>query len=359
MTGSTGLIGERLADALCSEYDVVGLDVKRPQSSAALSGFVRCDLTDEQSVRSALEAVRERYGPRIAGVIHLAAYYDFSGEPSPLYEQLTVEGTRRMLRGLQDFEVEQLVFSSSLLVLQSAATGETLTEQSPLEGEWAYPASKIAAEEVLRAEHGRIPCVVLRIAGVYDESCHSIPIAQHIRRIHDKSIQSYFFPGNPEHGSPYVHLVDLVECVRLCLERRSELGPFEVFLVAEPQVVSHKELQERLGELLHGREWPTLRIPKAAAKAGAWAQEHIARQETFIKPWMVDLADQHYPAAIDRARQKLGWQPQHRLLSALDEMIARLRRDPEHWYRLNKLEPPAQALEESAGLREAGEDKDR
>jgi hypothetical protein len=32
-------------------------------------------------------------GQRIASVIHLAAYYDFSGEPSRPYEQITVRGT--------------------------------------------------------------------------------------------------------------------------------------------------------------------------------------------------------------------------------------------------------------------------
>ena len=56
------------------------------------------------------------HGTRIASVIHLAAYYDLSGEPSPLYEQIIVGGTERLLEQLRQFQVEQFVFSSTMLV---------------------------------------------------------------------------------------------------------------------------------------------------------------------------------------------------------------------------------------------------
>jgi nucleoside-diphosphate-sugar epimerase len=107
-------------------------------------------------------------------------------------------------------------------------------------------------------------------------------------------------------------------------------------------VMSYAELQDRIGELLHGREWPTIRIPKAAAKVGAWVKDKLASEEepAFIKPWMVDLADQHYPVAIDRARAKLGWEPKRRLRETLDEMIASLKNDPQAWYQENGLPPP-------------------
>jgi nucleoside-diphosphate-sugar epimerase len=299
-------------------------------------------LTQTQSAAAALEEVKARHGNQIASVIHLAAYYDFSGEPSPLYEQLTVEGTRRLLVQLQTFSVEQFVFSSSLLVMKAAEEGEMISETSPVEGSWDYPESKLKAEEVLRKEHRDIPVVVLRIAGVYDEDGHSIPIAQQISRIHQKTLESYFFPGDADHGQAFVHLDDLADCFVQTVERRRELGPYEVLLIAEPDVMSYAELQDRLGELLYGREWPTIRIPKVAAKAGAWVQEKLAGEdeETFIKPWMIDLADAHYPVAIDRARQRLGWNPKRRLRDTLEQMIQRLKRDPKGWYERNGLPAP-------------------
>jgi nucleoside-diphosphate-sugar epimerase len=170
-------------------------------------------------------------------------------------------------------------------------------------------------------------------------------ISQQIGRIHQKQFESYFFPGDADHGQAFVHLDDLVDAFVKTIERRGQLGDFEVLLIAEPDVMSYEELQDRIGELLHGREWPTIRIPKAVAKAGAWVKDKLASEDepTFIKPWMVDLADQHYPVAIDRARGKLGWEPRRRLRSTIDEMVSRLKADPQRWYRENNLPPPDEA----------------
>jgi nucleoside-diphosphate-sugar epimerase len=263
-----------------------------------------------------------------------------------LYDELTVEGTRRLVRHLRSrFLVEQIVFSSSLLVMEPAEEGETLTESSPTEGAWDYPRSKLEAEQAIREEHGEIPVVVLRMAGVYDEDCHSVPISQQIARIYEKQLESYFFPGDGDHGQAFVHLDDLADCVVKAVDRRGDLSPFEVLLIAEPHVMSYAELQDKLGELLHGKEWPTIRIPKAVAKAGAWVRDTFAGDddESFIKPWMIDLADAHYPVAIDRARSRLGWEPRRRLRNTLAEMIRRLQKDPQAWYEKNHLPVPEQA----------------
>lgn len=345
ITGSEGLIGSRVVNALSTRYRIIGLDVKKSPLRNEDAKFINCDLTKTESVVNALSNIRERYGRALASVIHLAAYYDFSGEPSPLYEQLTVEGTRRLLGELQSFEVEQFVFSSSLLVMKPADEGEVITEDGPTESEWDYPRSKLEAEAVIRREHGGIPVVVLRIAGVYDEDGHSIPIGQQIARIYEKKLESYLFPGDANRGQAYVHLDDLVDCFVNCVDRRAQLSEYEVLLIAEPDVMSYGELQDKIGELLHGREWPTLRIPKALAKAGAWVQDRFASEDepTFIKPWMIDLADAHYPVAIDRARLKLEWTPHHRLRGTLDEMIHRLKRDPVGWYERNGLPVPEDA----------------
>lgn len=344
ITGGSGLIGSRIAAAMAGGYELVLLDVKPPENELPGGEFIECDLTDDQSVERALWHVAKQRGNKLTSVIHLAAYYDFSGEPSPLYDELTVEGTRRLLHGLQKFEVEQFVFSSSLLVMRPAEVGDQITEASSVEAAWDYPESKLEAEELIRAVRGDIPAAILRIAGVYDEDCHSVPIGQQIARIYEKQLESYFFPGDAGHGQAFVHLEDLVDAVVKTVVRRGALSDFEVLLIAEPDVVSYAELQDRIGELLHGDEWPTIRIPKLAAKVGAWVQDKLAgeNEPTFIKPWMVDLADQHYPVAIERARKKLGWQPKHRLRTTIDEMIRRLKRDPVSWYETNGLPLPVE-----------------
>lgn len=42
-------------------------------------------LTSEQSIATAIGTIKNRFGGRIASVIHLAAYFDFTGEDNPLY----------------------------------------------------------------------------------------------------------------------------------------------------------------------------------------------------------------------------------------------------------------------------------
>ncbi|QDU38596.1 NAD dependent epimerase/dehydratase family protein [Maioricimonas rarisocia] len=343
ITGASGLIGSRVSAALEQKFNLVGFDLTPPGDFAEGVDFIATDLTKDSNVDESLRKVRDRYGPRLASVIHLAAYYDFSGKPSPLYDELTVEGTRRLLTGLRNhgFEVEQFMFSSSLLVMKPGDAGKHISEFSETRGEWPYPQSKIRAEEVIREERGDYPTVVLRIAGVYDDECHSWPISHQIARIYERQFESFVFPGDTTHGQALVHLDDLAECFEKAVLRRKHLNENELFLIAEPDVMSYAELQHELGELIHGSEWPAIRIPKAVAKAGAWVQNKLGGdEEEGIKPWMIDLADDHYEATIAHARTRLAWEPKHRLRKSLPHMVRFLKDDPEGFYRKNGLPVP-------------------
>jgi nucleoside-diphosphate-sugar epimerase len=342
ITGSSGLIGTRLLEKLSGNYRVACLDVAEPEKQFSATIWFKCDMTDDASVASAMQEVKKKMGSEIASVIHLAAYYDFTGEPSEMYQELTVSGTKRLLDQLQEFKVEQFVFSSSLLVMQSAEDERPIDSDDPVEAEWDYPRSKLAAEHVIQGNRGDIPAVILRIAGVYDEDCHSLPIAQQMKRIHQKELESYFFPGDKTHGQSFIHLHDLVACFEKVIEKRDSLSDYEVFLIGEADVMSYEDLQEQFGQHIHGEEWPAIRIPKFAAKAGAWVKNKMASEDEgeFIKPWMIDLADQNYPIDIKRAQDKLQWKPKHSLRDSVGDMVDHLLKDPQKWYQTNNLPVP-------------------
>ena len=97
VTGSSGLIGAAVCRRLAPAYRVVGLDRPGAPYPPAAVECVDLDVTSDESVRQALAHVRRSCGDRVASVVHLAAYYDFSGAPSDLYEQVTVRGTGRLL----------------------------------------------------------------------------------------------------------------------------------------------------------------------------------------------------------------------------------------------------------------------
>lgn len=355
VTGGSGLIGHHLTQRLVDRYTVVVLDIKKLDPPIEGADWQECDFTNDESVSKVLSQIRDQYGSNLASVIHLAAYYDFSGDPSPLYDELTVQGTRRLLEGLKRFDtVEQFAFSSSLLVMKPCSVGEKLTEHSATQAEWEYPQSKLEAEATIQKHHGEIPTVILRLAGLYDEQGHSPPITQNIRRIAEKEMESYLYPGDAERGQAFIHLDDAVESIVCTIEKREELPPWEIFLIAEDECLSYEKLQDLIGEEIHGvDDWPTIRIPKVMAKAGAWVKDKMAsseEDEPFIKPWMVDIADAHYPVDNSHAKQRLGWQPKHRLSETLPTMVHHLKENPEQWYKLNKLPLPdnKQTLEEIA-----------
>ena len=358
ITGAAGNIGRSLADELADGYVAVGLDREGSKADFPLIGV---DLTDAGSIARAMEKFRRDHGGQIASVIHLAAFFDFSGEGNPLYDTVNVEGTRHLLRALQSFEVEQFVYSSTMLVHAPGRPGEPIGEDQPIEPGWAYPRSKAAAEEAIGAEHGHIPYVMLRLAGLYDERTSVPTLANQIARIHGRDFQSYFYSGPTNVGQAMIHREDMLNAFRRTVDRRKQLPPDIAILIGEPETMGYDPLQDELGYLIHGaKDWPTLRLPKAAAAVGAWAQDRLEPvipdaldqgERPFVKPFMVAMADDHYELNIARARDLLGWEPRHRLKDRLPAMIEVLKEDPAAWYKANGITPPP-AIAEAA---EAGE----
>ncbi len=79
-------------------------------------------------------------------------------------------------------------------------------------------------------------------------------------------------------------------------------------------------------------------MPKPIAKAGAWVEDKLPLPEKpFIKPWMIDRADDNFELDGAKARRLLGWSPQHTLRETLPMMLEGLKVDPEKWYKINKL----------------------
>ncbi len=342
VTGSSGFLGYPVAKRLSAEYKIVGIDRRAAPHPPPQAECLYVDLTSERSLAHVLDVIRDRHGNRLTSVLHFAAYYDFSGAPSPLYEQLTVRGTQRLLRMLRErFTVDQFVFSSTMLVHAPTVPGRRITEDSALKAEWPYPQSKVAAEEIIQGERDEIPAVILRIAGVYDDVGHSVPLPRQIQRIYERTPEASLFPGDLTHGQAMTHLDDVVDVYELLVGQRGRLPADVTLLIGEPETLSYGEMQHLFGQLIHEEAWRTQVIPKWLAKTAAWVQEYVPLDgKPFIKPWMIDLADDHYELDITRARTLLGWQPKRSLRATLPTIIRGLLADPWAWYRENELPMP-------------------
>jgi nucleoside-diphosphate-sugar epimerase len=336
VTGSSGLIGSTLIHRLAEKYQVVGFDKDGYPFPPVEAECVCADLTSDDRMAFAFKRIRYAYGNKIASIVHLAAYYDFLGEPSELYDEVTVKGTQRMLKYLQDFEVEQFIFSSSMLVYKPSSPGVLITEESPLEPKWDYPKSKVTTEKVMHKKRGEIPVVMMRIAGVYSEDGNSIPITNQVQRIYEKQISARLYPANTAHGSTYVHRDDVIDAIALVVEKRNDLPKEVVLNIGDDETLTYRELQDIISTEIHGKKMPIIAIPIWFAKAGAFMQNLFGK--VFIKPWMIDLADDHFEMDSSKAKKLLGWRPKHGLRDTLPKMVKNLKTNPKKFYEVNKLE---------------------
>ncbi|EAR53030.1 hypothetical protein OG2516_11221 [Oceanicola granulosus HTCC2516] len=348
ITGAGGAVGTALVEALEPDYRVVGFD--RSADDTDPCEMVEGDLTDDASMELAFRKLKERHGSKIASVIHLAAYFDFTGEKSPLYDEVNVEGTRRLLRHLQEFDVEQFVYSGTMLIHEAGDVGERIDEDTPVSPDWAYPQSKAEAEKVIREERGGIKTVRLHLAGLYDDETAVPTLTQQIARIYERDIKSHVYAGNLDAGQAFIHADDMRDAMRRVVDRRAELPDDCAILVGEPQPMGYRALQNRIGALIHGEDtWRTISLPKPLAKVGAWIETRAEPvipdaldegEAPFIRPFMIDLASDHFSLDIDRARELLDWEPEHHISDGLEKIVANLKSDPPGWYRANKIRLP-------------------
>lgn len=337
VTGSSGYIGSSVVERLAQHFRVLGFDRETSPHPPKEAECICIDLTDPASLDAAFDRIRSAHGIRIASVIHLASYFDLTGEPNSAYDAVTLGGTRNLLKCLQAFEVEQFVFISTMLVHAPTQPGTPIDENSPLDPKLPYRESKVLTEKILDEEAGKIPVVVLRPAGVYDEGCHSAFLSQQIARIYEQQLIARFYPGSLSTGQPFLHLQDLLEAIDRTVHRRNDLPNPATMLLGELRIMGYGELQRKLGLLIHGEEWTTAAIPPQLAHAGIWAQESILDEDVFQKQWMIDIANDHYELDLSRAKELLDWTPSHSLEDSLPAIIDQLKQDPYSWYQENGL----------------------
>ncbi len=366
ITGAAGNIGRSLARALHEHYTVVGLD---RESRDADYPIVEADLTDRKSVEGALARIATEHGRHIASVVHLAAFFDFSGEEKPEYKAVNVDGSRNLIRALHAFQVEQFVYSGTMLVHEPGRPGQRIDESRAIAPGWAYPASKAQAEQAISQERGDIPVVFLHLAGLYDERTSVPTFANQIARIYEREFHSHLYSGDTDAGQAMIHRDDMIDAFVRAIDRRDRLPGETVILVGEPEVIGYDDLQDRLGGLIHGEgDWATVRVPSTVAGIGAWIQDKVEPvipdaldkgERPFIQPFMTRMASDHYVLDIGRARELLGWEPQHHLAGELPAIVATLKEDPAAWYAANRITPPAFISEAEAVGEDAEELRER
>ena len=159
ITGGSGYIGSHTCvQMLASQHDIVVIDNCSNSSQASLdrvtqiSGktfpFIKADIRDI----AALRAVFATYS--ITAVVHFAglkAVGESVANPQ-LYYQNNVAGSLNLFEVMAEFNVKNIVFSSSATVYGDPAS-VPITEKFPLSATNPYGRSKLMIEDILRDLH--------------------------------------------------------------------------------------------------------------------------------------------------------------------------------------------------------------
>jgi UDP-glucose 4-epimerase len=196
LTGATGLVGSRLLPRLVEDgfkcRALVRGDVALPSGTTGVRG----DLADPDTLRAAVEGV--------AAVVHLAALFRTQDEAA--IWRANLDGTRNLIAAVQEHAPgARLIMSSTGNVYAADATRPAL-ETDAVSPTAAYPASKVAAEQLLR--DSGLTWAVLRLPFVYGEG------DGHLASLHTLAPQ---FGLHPAQSYAVAHHRDIAAAVRLAL----------------------------------------------------------------------------------------------------------------------------------------------
>lgn len=264
--GGAGFVGSHLVDALLAEpvaqiivfggsgRSAVNLAHIQDSRLKHLEGSV----TDMDSLRAAMQGVN--------GVCLLASLWLAECIENPRAAlDVNVMGAFNVMQACQEMGVSRLVYASSAVVYGDPVS-QIITEDSPLNNRNMYGATKIAAEQILRAQfaqHG-LPYVSLRYTNVYGpRQVAKGKSASVLIRVLDRIAagQPPIIHGD---GSQAFDFIDVHDVARaMCLALKTDAAD-EVFNIASGISTSLTQLVQLLLELTGSSLQPEY-VPQAGS----------------------------------------------------------------------------------------------
>ncbi|SER26871.1 NAD-dependent epimerase/dehydratase family protein [Microlunatus flavus] len=232
LTGASGLVGARLLPRLVAAGFECRALVRGEHPLPPEVVAVRGDLADPDSLRAAVEGVDL--------VVHLAALFRTQDEAA--IWRANLDGTRNLLSAVEAYAPRARVVMASTGNVYDADAARPALETDACAPTAAYPASKVAAERLLR-ESG-LTWAVLRLPFVYGEGDgHLASLAALAPR----------FGLHPAHTYSVAHHRDVAAAVLLAAEGRMD---GRVVNLTDDAAVTVFELARYGGVLIEGSAEP-------------------------------------------------------------------------------------------------------
>lgn len=315
VTGATGNVGTSVVRALVDDErvtEIVGVARRQPSWTAPRTRWEQADVST-----SALE-------PVFAGadaVIHLAWLIQPSRDEQTL-AATNVRGSRRVFEAAAAAGAETLVYASSIGAYSPGPKDRRVGEDWPTEGIRTSFYSRHKAEveralDELEPAQPQLRVVRLRPGLIFKREAGS-----EVRRYFAGPLLPSqlvrpdllpFVPDIPGLALQAVHTDDIAQAYRLALLDPSARGAYNV--AAEP-VLDVPALCRLLGAR-------AVRVPAPVVRALASATWRLRLQPT--PPGWLDMGLQGPLMDTTRAREELGWAPQHDAGDALLELLEGIR----------------------------------
>lgn len=323
VTGATGFLGGYLVEGLLRRgHAPVGM--ARGGSDTSLLDRLgvevrRADLTDADALAKAVEGVD--------AVVHLAAYYTFSGDKE-MYERVNVQGTRALMEAMRAKGVRRAIYCSSTEAM-GPTPGGMADESMECRPVYEYGRSKLRAEQVVREHAAKgVDHVILRPSGIYGPR-NLEDVSYWFITTFANSFASRIIIGDGRKVLQFVHVEDVVQGFVRALERFDH-AKGNTYVITDARAYSYEEIYGIMARIF-GKEPPRRHVPVALAKAMVAPLQLLNRargRENFL--WRVSTmdtfkVDRSY--SIAKARRELGYEPHHPLPEGLEETAA--------WYREN------------------------
>jgi nucleoside-diphosphate-sugar epimerase len=300
ITGGAGFLGLHLALGLRKHgHEVRLLDIAsliEEDFEGDVPEFMRCDVREIDAVKAGLEGVD--------AVIHGAAAL-------PLWKReeimtTNIQGTENVLSVCRDTGISRVVHISSTAVY-GVPEKHPIYEDDPMIGVGAYGESKIEAERVCeryRSANEGLCVAVIRPKtfigparlGVFEILFDWVDAGARIPVI-----------GNGHNRYQLLDVADLAEATHLALTRPAEVAN-DTFNVGAERFDTVREDLTVLCEHA-GSGARVMGTPAGLVKLVLALAEKLKMSPLY--KWVYGTADKDSFVSIDRAKEKLGWQPQY------------------------------------------------
>ncbi len=340
ITGGTGFLGARLTEICSEKFTVYSISRRAHQKPNLPHGpdihYFDADVGNFEALRAAFERIRELGGATI--LLHLAGYYDFTGEDHPEYTTTNVIGTRNVLELAVPLRLKRLFFTSSIAACPFPPPGGAVTEETPPTAPPPYSRSKRAGEELLQRYRDQVPSCILRLAAIFSEWCEYEPLYNFLETWLGGGWNARILGGCGKWAVPYLHVRDLVAFFLTVIEKCDQTQPQQVLQASPNGCTTVRELYERatLHHFGAPRRW--IYVPKPLARLGIGMRERWGRLTgvmPFERSWMGEYIDMKLNVDATYTHRRLGWRPSPELsiLNCIPAMIHNRRAHFAEWCR--------------------------